>query len=73
MAIRTGLKGGISLSAFTIALGAFALPHAAIAQEASVEPGDQTVGEDGAGEDAGIVVTGYRESLEQMVHPMRCG
>lgn len=71
MAIRTGLKGGISLGAFTIALGAFALPHATFAQEASVEPGDQTTGQDEAGEDQGIVVTGYRESLETAVNLKR--
>lgn len=68
MAIRTGLRGGISLGAFTIALGAFALPHAAFAQEASVEPGDQTVEET---EDQGIVVTGFRESLETAVNLKR--
>jgi iron complex outermembrane receptor protein len=67
MAIRNGLKGGISLGAFTIALGAFALPQGALAQEASVEPGDQTESE----EEAGIVVTGYRESLETAVNLKR--
>jgi iron complex outermembrane recepter protein len=67
MALRTGLKGGVSLGAFTIALGAFALPHAALAQEASVEPGDQTTQED----EAGIVVTGFRESLETAVNLKR--
>ena len=71
MAIRTGLRGSISLGAFTIALGAFALPHAAFAQEASIEPGDQSVGEDQPGEDEGIVVTGFRESLETAVNLKR--
>lgn len=61
MANTSRLRTGISLGAFTIALGAFALPHAAFAQEASVEPGDQTTSET---EDQGIVVTGFRESLE---------
>ena len=69
MAIRSGLRGSISLGAFTIALGAVALPHAALAQEASVEPGDQTVDE--AEEDQGIVVTGFRESLETAVNLKR--
>lgn len=70
MAIRSGLKRGISLGAFTIALGAFALPLAA--QEASVEPGDQTVGEEEAqSDDQGIVVTGFRESLETAVNLKR--
>ena len=71
MAIRSGLRTSISLGAFTIALGAFALPHTAFAQEASVEPGDQTVDEAEAGEDAGIVVTGFRESLETAVNLKR--
>ena len=69
MAIRSGLRGSISLGAFTIALGAFALPHAAFAQEATVEPGDQTADE--AEEDQGIVVTGFRESLETAVNLKR--
>lgn len=69
MAIRSGLRGSISLGAFTIALGAFALPQGAFAQEASVEPGDQTVDE--AEEDQGIVVTGFRESLENAVNLKR--
>lgn len=68
MANRTGLRGGISLGAFTIALGAFALPHAAFAQEASQEPGDQTAAET---DEPGIVVTGFRESLETAVNIKR--
>lgn len=68
--LGAGLRGGISLGAFTIALGAFALPHAAMAQEASVEPGDQTTSEAEA-EQPGIVVTGYRESLETAVNLKR--
>lgn len=71
MAIRTGLKGSISLGAFTIALGAFALPQAALAQEASIEPGDETVGEEEPQAEAGIVVTGFRESLETAVNLKR--
>ena len=65
MANTSRLRTGISLGAFTIALGAFALPHAAFAQEASVEPGDQTASET---EEQGIVVTGFRESLETAVN-----
>lgn len=79
MAHRNGLASGISLGALTIALGAFALPQAALAQEATVQPGDQSV--DGAttkarqqqaGNETGqttesgnaIIVTGYRQALE---------
>jgi len=68
MALRSGLNGGISLGAFTIALGAFTLPHATLAQEASVQPGDQTVAEE---DDPGIIVTGFRESLETAVNLKR--
>ena len=70
MAIRIGLQSGISRGAFAIALGAFALPQVAFAQEASVEPGDQTAGETDEG-DEGIVVTGFRESLETAVNLKR--
>ena len=69
MAIRSALKRGISLGAFTIALAPLAQPLAA--QEASVEPGDQTAAEDEAGEDQGIIVTGFRESLETAVNLKR--
>ncbi|WP_375289186.1 TonB-dependent receptor [Qipengyuania sp.] len=63
MAIRSGLRTGISLGAFTVALGAFALPQIASAQDASPVSGQVDTPED---EDA-IVVTGFRASLESAV------
>lgn len=70
MAFRSKLAGGISMSAVTIALAALAAP--AMAQEASVEPGDTNVSEvDPEAEGDVIVVSGYRESLETAVNLKR--
>lgn len=69
MAIRSGLRGSISLGAFTIALGAFALPQMALAQDtAGTEPQSADAPPE---EDQGIVVTGFRESLETAVNLKR--
>ena len=58
MALRSEFSVGTSITAVAIALAALAAP--ASAQEASLEPGDETVAEE---EDV-IVVSGYRQALE---------
>jgi iron complex outermembrane receptor protein len=71
MAIRTGLRSGISLGAFTIALGAFAAPHAAFAQGTPGNTEDPAPAESSAGAtdqdtttgENAIVVTGFRAAL----------
>ncbi|WP_226700335.1 TonB-dependent receptor [Qipengyuania gaetbuli] len=69
MAFRSKLVGGISAGAVTIALAAFATP--AMAQEASVEPGDETASQEEPGEDNIIVVEGYRQALETAINLKR--
>ncbi|MCA0910825.1 TonB-dependent receptor [Qipengyuania gaetbuli] len=69
MAFRSKLVGGISAGAVTIALAAFATP--AMAQEASVEPGDETASQEQPGEDNIIVVEGYRQALETAINLKR--
>ncbi|MBX7495278.1 TonB-dependent receptor [Qipengyuania sp. 6B39] len=65
MAFRKSLAGGISTGAITIALAAFASP--ALAQDATIEPGqDDSAAEEAAPENV-IVVEGYRQSLETAV------
>ncbi|MBO6766849.1 MAG: TonB-dependent receptor [Erythrobacter sp.] len=63
MAFRKQLFGGISTGAVSIALAALATP--AIAQEASIEPGEEDVTETDEGNV--IIVEGYRQSLETAV------
>lgn len=58
MALRSEISVGTSITALAVALAALAAP--ASAQEASLEPGDETVAEE---EDV-IVVSGYRQALE---------
>lgn len=71
MAIRSRFAGGISATALIVALG-LVVPAAASAQEASVEPGDQDVSEqDEDADEAAIVVTGFRQSLETAVNLKR--
>ena len=65
MAFRKQLGGAVSMGAVSIALAALANP--AMAQEASVEPGDESVSETGDGGENVIVVEGYRQSLETAV------
>ncbi|MDP4575893.1 TonB-dependent receptor [Qipengyuania sp. G39] len=66
MAFRKSLAGGISTGAISIALAALASP--AIAQEATIEPGQESQPEDDAvAADNVIVVEGYRQSLETAV------
>ncbi|WP_435202038.1 TonB-dependent receptor [Qipengyuania sp. 902] len=66
MAFRKSLAGGISTGAISIALAAIASP--AIAQEATIEPGQESQPEDDAvAADNVIVVEGYRQSLETAV------
>lgn len=67
MAIRTGLKGGISRCAFTIALGAFALPHVALAQDATGDDANAVTTED----ESAIVVTGIRAAIDNSVAQKR--
>lgn len=69
MAFRSKLVGGISAGAVTIALAAVATP--AMAQEASVEPGDETASQEEPGEDNIIVVEGYRQALETAINLKR--
>ena len=74
MAIRNGLRAGISLGAFSIAMGVFALPHAAFAQDSdeSAAVADQAASDaataDADADDSGIIVTGFRASLESAVN-----
>ena len=65
MAFRKQLGGAVSMGAVSIALAALANP--AMAQEASVEPGDESISETGDGGENVIVVEGYRQSLETAV------
>jgi len=85
MVIDTGLRGGISLGALAIALGAFASPSAAFAQSADPERSSPTTGVDQpevevetANESEGevddeqsIVVQGFRNSLATAVAEKR--
>ncbi len=71
MTIRNTLRHGASATAFTIALAMLAPGHA-LAQEASVQPGEQSVDEtDGADQAEGsdvIIVSGYRQALETSIN-----
>lgn len=74
MAIRNGLRSGVSLCAFTLALSAFALPHVALAQDAEEEPQTPPVDASpttGVEAEDSIVVTGFRQSLESAVAEKR--
>lgn len=66
MAIRNGLRTGISFGALAIALGA-ALPQVALAQDTSPTSGQVDTPESDD-DDAGIIVTGFRASLESAVN-----
>lgn len=67
MAIRNGLRTGISFGALSIALGAM-LPQVAMAQDTSPTSGQVDTPET---DEEGIVVTGFRESLETAVNLKR--
>ena len=78
MSIRTGLKGGVSLSAFAVALGAAALPHAAFAQTTqpstpveTEEPEDEAAQPVDTDDTPAIIVSGFRESLKTAVSEKR--
>ncbi len=66
MAIATALRTGVSRTAFAIALGAAALPHAASAQDAADDANATTTEED-----SGIVVTGIRAAIDNSVAQKR--
>ena len=67
MAIRSTLTGGISATAFSIAMAA-ALPQAALAQEADDASEEAEASEEG---DNVIIVSGFRQSLETAVAEKR--
>lgn len=65
MTVRNALCGSVSLGAFTIALGAFALPHAALAQDdGSADQATAGVTDQDTSEDNVIIVTGFRAALQ---------
>lgn len=68
MAIRSKFASGVSATALTLAL---VLSAPVAAQEASVEPGDQNVSEEDNGQGEEIVVSGFRQSLENAVNLKR--
>lgn len=59
MALRTRIRGSLGVSAIALTVSAFALPTAALAQDAA--PAD-------AASDGEIVVTGFRASLQNAVN-----
>lgn len=67
MNFRTKLSHSVSATAFAAAFVALALPGAAFAQEASLEPGDETVSEDDT-QGSVIIVEGYRQALETAIN-----
>ena len=75
MAIRTGLRGGVSTSALVIAFGVCAFSESAIAQVTqpptpieTEEPETDSAEPVDAPEDGGIVVTGFRASLASAIN-----
>ncbi len=72
MIFRNKLSAGISATALTVAMSALLTAAPISAQEASVEPGDENVSEkDNGAEDNVIVVTGYRQALENAINLKR--
>lgn len=65
MALRNGLRTGISITALAVVIGG-ALPQAAQAQDTSPTSGQVDTPE--GDEDEGIIVTGFRASLESAVN-----